>query len=47
MKVIDKIGYSLVRQVKNIDCMGYLGMTFMQMTLSLLPSPLENMSIDC
>ena len=44
MKVIDKIGYSLVRQVKNIDWEDlYAG----PLALSLFPSPWKNISIDC
>ena len=40
MKVIERIAYSLVRQVIAIDW-GYLGRTFMQMALSLLHYSME------
>ena len=42
MKVIERIAYSLVRQVITIDWG-----TFMQMALSLLHTPWKNISIDC
>ena len=40
MNVIERIAYSLVRQVMTIDW-GCLGRTFMQMTLSLLHYSME------
>ena len=42
MKVIERIAYSLVRQVITIDWG-----TFMQMALSLLHTPWKNICIDC